>query len=177
MIVPALTCAAPARLSVKASGSSTVPWLSSTAASVRGPPAPTSDAIVPVAAFTKGPVVTVSDAPNAPVISVSSISPVFVKPFVIVAFAVLVPLAPRTSITDVSPVVTDPFTVVVPRSTSRPLFTSPIPYVPPVSVIVPALLEDPVPVTLPPLAIVSAPVEATCSGPVRRSTRVPTASV
>ena len=134
--------------------------------------------IVPVAAFTSVPVVTVSwlEYPLAPG-DVNSIAPLFVNPFVNVAFALAYVSLARTSITDVSPVVTVPFTVDEPSSTTTPPFaTAAMDNELPAVVKVPPFESVPAPAMLP-VPTETDPLDSTANPPDSERARVPTANV
>src|SRR4051812_22193975 len=108
----------------------TVPWFRRAAFNVRGPSAPTSATIEAPGAFVRVPEVTVSAAPYAALVSVSTIVPLFVKPVAIVSDAPpYVPL-PCTRRSDPDVVVTPAVIAVLPSTNTLP----PSARVPPASV-------------------------------------------
>ncbi len=124
LIVPLFTCAAPARLIVNALPSVTVPWLFSSAPSVRVPPAPTCASIVAPAALVSVPLGMFSTAPNEPSVSVSTIAPLFVKLEAIVRFEMPSELSPTSRSVAPLTLLSAALILLVPWTSSRPWFAT-----------------------------------------------------
>src|SRR5262249_17189984 len=124
LIVPRFTCWAEALVSVSGRASVRVPSLSSFPSRVRGPFVPESARISALGAFVSVPFVTCRVAPYEDVLSVSTIVPLFVKPFATVRFDVLYDPSPCSRSVAPLAFVTESLNAVLPWASRLPRLTS-----------------------------------------------------
>ncbi len=145
-MVPLFVCATDALLVVSAWDTVMTPWLSSFAVRLRAPPEPASERICAPGALTSVPAVTASVAEVAALL-VSSIAPLFVKPFATVSVELNEAL-PSTRSVEPAAVVSAPFCVADEITTSVPLFANACATLPAVRVSVPSFAIAPAPFTV-----------------------------